>query len=220
MSASSWFDLKIISIAGLSFFSSSCMSAKHVKAQEIQTDLALRQMHSEIEEQKYKLNRLEVELQIVEGKADSQTKVTQEILKEVAKLSQEESKLLDTTLSELKEKVVEFEERENQLSQSINELTLLTESHSHSLKMHREQFNETDALISEQRQSLKEIQGHLKSLLLACDQEELGHVFYVVRKGDTLVSIATEQGISVDFLIKMNELGSHQLVVGQKLRLK
>lgn len=215
MRASSWFLLSSLFL--ISF--SSCMSAKHIRAQEMQTDLALRQMHSEIEEQKYKFNRLEVELQIVEGKADSQSEVSKEILKELAKLSQKESKLLESTLSELKLKIEELEQKDQMLYQKLQQLSLLAESHALSLKLHKEQFNETELVLLQQKQVLRDLEAHLQSLFISTDYEEAGHLYYVVQKGDSLESIAQTHQVSLEKLVQLNELSSQQVAIGQKLRL-
>lgn len=47
---------------------------------------------------------------------------------------------------------------------------------------------------------------------------EKKYIFYKVKKGDTLFKIARENNISVDDLLKMNNLKSSLIIIGQKLK--
>ena len=76
-----------------------------MRAQEIKTDISLREMKSELEDQKYQISRLEVEMQIIEGKSDSQVSSIHQIRKDLAKLGKEEINLVEKTLGAYQQKL-------------------------------------------------------------------------------------------------------------------
>lgn len=49
---------------------------------------------------------------------------------------------------------------------------------------------------------------------------EVEYLFYTVKKGDSLYSIAKKYGVSVDHLLKLNELSNTNLSIGQVLKIK
>lgn len=51
-------------------------------------------------------------------------------------------------------------------------------------------------------------------------EEDVVEVFHLVKKGDTLYSLALRYDITVDYLKKLNELTANSISVGQRLRVK
>lgn len=61
---------------------------------------------------------------------------------------------------------------------------------------------------------------YLYAPLSICDNTNTDEVSYIVRRGDTLYSIAREYGVSVDEIKRLNSLSSNTLTIGQRLIIK
>ena len=61
---------------------------------------------------------------------------------------------------------------------------------------------------------------YLYAPLSICDNTNTDEVSYIVRRGDTLYSIAREYGVSVEEIKRLNSLSSNTLTIGQRLIIK
>ena len=50
--------------------------------------------------------------------------------------------------------------------------------------------------------------------------KEPSYLIYTVKRGDNLYNIARSYGVSVDSIVKLNNLNSNSLSIGQKLKIK
>lgn len=207
-------------ILGLCFISlPSCMTTRHIKAQEVKTDLAIREMHSEIEQQKHKLTRLEVQLQIVEGKNESQSNVTHKLRKEIAKLTQKENQVLDKILVDIEQKLLKLKEQKGSLENKVLSLEEHTELILSYLEQHKEKIDLTEQDLLDYKHQLDQLNASVHSLQsLSPHTPELN--IHTVQDGETLDKIAEKYQLSVDSLVETNQLSSDHLIQGQKLKLK
>lgn len=194
---------------------SACTSAKHQKSRELQTDLAMRQMHSDLEDHKYKLDRLEVELQIVDGKADSFSGMNQELRREIAKMNRSEEQSKSTSISEMS---AQLQKLGQQAQSCLKEIGLLHHEinvlRSH-IEQQQTQLHESEKLLVLQERTLDDLQASLNQIHASKPSD-----YYIVQKGDTIESIAKLMQINIQDLMTLNELESKDLTIGQKLRLK
>lgn len=214
------FFLKSLSIALNLLFLPSCLSSKHMRAQEIQTDLAIREMRSELEDHKYQMNRLEVELQIVEGKADSQNSSIQRLRQELVRLNKNEDHLVQTTLARYREELERMGSIEGSLTKDLLKLKEHTQEVLATLAQFKAKIDDNEKEIMLQSRYVDHLKDSLEELLKYVDQSAAGSVFYIVQAGDSLHKIADDNRVSVKEIKKLNHLNSDLIIIGQKLRLK
>jgi LysM repeat protein len=192
----------------------------HMRAQEIQTDLTLREMRSEIEDFKYQLNRFEVELQIVEGKADSQNTAMNLLRSDFSKLNKNESDLIETTLLQYDRKIQKIESMEDKLKSDLLKVKEHTNEILTSLAQFKAKVDGNENHLVEQSQYIQHLKTSLESIMKFIDQPAVDGAFYVVKPGDSLAKLAKENNVSVEKLKEINNLTTDLIIVGQKLRLK
>jgi LysM repeat protein len=212
--------MKVLVSAFCLMLLSGCLSSKHMRAREIQTDLAIREMRSELGDQKYQISRLEVELEIVEGKSDTQNNVIQNLRQELQRLNKNEDHLIKNTLNQYEEQLKRVTSMESSLKKDLLKLKDHTEEVQTTLVQFKSKIDQNERDISVQSRYVDHLKDSLETLLKYVDQSNLGSVFYVVQAGDSLDRIAKENGVSIVEIKKLNHLYSDLIIIGQKLRLK
>lgn len=202
------------------FLLPSCLSSKHMKAHEVQAEIALREMRSVIEDQKYHMSRLEVELEIIEGKADSLISSTRQLRQDMAKLNKNEKEFYQTTWVQYEAKLKELMSFETSLKDDLESYKEKAGTILSTLSHLKSKIDDNENALLKQSQEILHLQNSLTSLLDIVNESDQGSMFYVVQSGDTLEKIAGEHRVSVEDLRQMNALSSNLIVVGQKLRLK
>lgn len=198
---------------------SSCMTNRHVKAQEAKTDLAIREMHSEIEHHKHQLTKLEVQLQIIEGKNETQSNVTQNLRKEMNKLAQRENEVLNKTLVELEESLTDLQDSEDVLTTKLLHLEKEYQNILSYIKQHKNQIDDSENKLLDQVDRLEQIE-HLLDLMQNNPKSELLFHTHIVQPDETLQQIADKYEVNLQVLMKLNELSSPHVISGQKLKLQ
>jgi len=212
--------LRILGISLSLLLLPGCLSPRHMRAQEIKTDLAIREMKSELEDQKYQMSRLEVEMQIIEGNSDSQITSIHQIRKEMAKLSKNESNLIQNTLAQYEKKLEHLGTFEENLKSDLLLLKDHTKEVVATLAQFKTKIDDNEKSILNQDRYVDHLKSSLESLLKYVDQSNEGTIFYVVQTGDSLERISKENNVSVDMIRELNRLNSDLIIIGQKLRLK
>lgn len=198
---------------------SSCSASKHAKAQEMQADLALREMRSQLDEQKYQMSRYEVELQVVEGKADSQTSLINTLRQELASLGSSNDTFIDKTLASYEKRLEKLETMELNLQADLDHLKEHTNEVLSSLAQYKTKIDFTEQKTLDQSRYIDHIKASLETLMDNYNAETTIES-YVVVMGDTIETVASEHNLSVEKIKQLNHLNSDLLVAGQKLRLR
>lgn len=212
--------LKLALAVGIILILPSCLSSKHMRAQEIQTDIALREMRSELEDQKYALSRLKVELEIIEGKSDSQVSSIRQMRGDLSKFSRSEKEFYQNTWVQYEAKLKELLQCEASLKQDLQTLKKDSQDVLSTLAQFKSKIDENEQVILKQSQDIDHLQSSLVTLLNTVDGPVDGQMFYIVQSGDTLKKIAQDNQLSEDDVRRLNHLSSDLLIIGQKLRLK
>ncbi len=198
----------------------SCLGSRGMRAQEIQADLALREMRSQIEDFKYQLNKYEVELQIVEGKADSQGSALKVMRQDIAQLSKNDEKTVQSAFETYNQKIEKLEGLEKRLKGDLLALKENTHEVLSSLAQFKVKIDGNEKHIADQKRYIEHLKSSLESLMkVMADPKDEG-LCYVVCPGDSLDKIARENDLKIETIKNLNNMTSDLIVVGQKLRLK
>lgn len=198
-----------------------CLPSRSLRAQEIKADLALREMRSQIEDFKYQLNKYEVELQIVEGKADSQGSTLNQVRQDLSKLNENDRGLVESTFALYDKKIEKLEGMEENLKKDLLLLKEHTQEFITSLSQFKQKIDSNESQISDQKRFIEHLRTSLEAVMKYVEGPKGGDgVYYVVQPGDSLERIAKENQSSIEQLKDLNHITSDLIVVGQKLRLK
>ena len=99
-----------------------CTVPKYVRTQEVQTDLTLREMRSEIEDFRFQINRYEIELKILQGKVDDQQFSLDQLYDDFAVLNRDTQKAVDSALTHYENRVKHLEEKDEAFRADIHKL--------------------------------------------------------------------------------------------------
>ncbi len=214
--------LKVLSVATVCALSlSSCIGSRSWRAQEVKADLALREMRSQIEDFKYQLNKYEVELQIVESKADSQGTSLNKVRQDISKLSSNDQGFVESTFASYDKKIERLESIEQSLKKDLIGLKDRTNEVLGSLAQFKAKIDTNEGQISDQKRYIEHLKTSLEALMKYVQEPADGEgVYYIVRPGDSLERIAKENDTSIDSIRGLNHITSDLIVVGQKIRLK
>lgn len=209
-------------IASLSLISmTSCLPSRGMRAQEIKADLALREMKSQIEDFKYQLNKYEVELQIVEGKADSHGSSLNQVRQDISKLNQNDQNFVESTFALYDKKLEKLEGLEDVLRKDLIHLKEHTNEVLASLAQFKQKIDSNESQLSNQKRYIEHLKTSLEALMKYVESPQEGDgVYYVVRPGDSLEKIARENESTIGEIKDLNHITSDLIVVGQKIRLK
>lgn len=198
-----------------------CLPSRSLRAQEIKADLALREMRSQIEDFKYQLNKYEVELQIVEGKADSQGSTLNQVRQDLSKLNENDSNLVESTFALYDKKIEKLEGMEENLKKDLLLLKEHTQELITSLSQFKQKIDSNESQISNQKRFIEHLKTSIEAVMKYVEGPKEGEgIYYVVQPGDSLERIAKENQSSIEQLKDLNHITSDLIVVGQKLRLK
>ena len=198
-----------------------CLPSRSVRAQEIKADLALREMRSQIEDFKYQLNKYEVELQIVEGKADSHGSSLNQVRQDISKLNQNDRNFVESTFTLYDKKIEKLEALDENLKKDLIHLKEHTNEVLASLAQFKQKVDSNETQISDQKRYIEHLKTSLEALMKYVESPKDGEgVYYIVRPGDSLEKIAKENESSVDTIKDLNHITSDLIIVGQKIRLK
>ncbi|MCH9632217.1 MAG: hypothetical protein S4CHLAM6_05470 [Chlamydiae bacterium] len=214
--------IKVLSVAALCTVSlSSCIGTRSLRAQEVKADLALREMRSQVEDCKYRINKYEVELQIVESKADSQGASLNKVRQDISKLSSNDQGFIESTFASYDKKIERLEGIEQSLKKDLIGLKDRTNEVLASLAQFKSKLDTNEGQLSDQKRYIEHLKTSLEALMKYVQEpmDEDG-VFYVVRPGDSLERIAKENETTIDKIRGLNHITSDLVVVGQRIRLK
>lgn len=214
--------ISLFSIGLTSIFAlTGCLPSRSLRAQEIKADLALREMRSQIEDFKYQLNKYEVELQIVEGKADSQGSTLNQVRQDLSKLNENDSNFVESTFALYDKKIEKLEGMEESLKKDLLLLKEHTQELITSLSQFKQKIDSNESQLSDQKRFIEHLKTSVEAVMKYVEgPKDADGVYYVVQPGDSLERIAKENQSTTEQLKDLNHITSDLIVVGQKLRLK
>lgn len=214
--------LKILSVTSLLSLSLvGCSGSRSMRAQEVKADLALREMRSQIEDFKYQLNKYEVELQIVESKADSQGTSLNQMRQDLSKLSKNDQNFIESTFTTYDKKIERLEGFEKSLKKDFIQLKEHTNEVLSSLVQFKDKIDANEGQISDQKRYIEHLKTSLEAVMKYVQgPADSDGVYYIVNPGDSLERIAKQNNTTVSALKDLNHISSDVIVVGQKIRLR
>lgn len=199
----------------------SCLPSRSVRAQEIKADLALREMRSQIDDFKYQLNKYEVELQIVEGKADTHGSSLNQIRQDLSKLNQNDRNFVESTFALYDKKIEKLESLDKSLKKDIINLKEHTNQVLASLTQFKQKIDTNETQLSDQKRYIEHLKTSLEALMKYVEApKDADGVYYIVKPGDSLEKIAKENESTIEKIKDLNHITSDLIIVGQKIRLK
>lgn len=198
-----------------------CFSTRGMRAQEIQMDLSVREMRSQVEELKYQLNKYEVELQIVESKADSQTASLNQVRQDLSRIGKADQSLIENSFALYDKRIEKLEMLEQTLKRDMVKLKEHTSEVLDSLAQFKTKIDNNEKQVTDQKRYIDHLRTSLEILMKHADNTvEINGTYYIVKPADTLAKIAKENDTTIDKIKDLNNISADLIVVGQKLRVK
>ena len=205
----------------LPLFLTGCLGSRGLRAQEVKADLALRDMRSQIEEFKYQLNKYEVEIQMVESKADSHNTTLAQLRHDLSKLSQNDQDIIETTFASYNKKLERLVGLEQSLRNDVDQLKQQSGEILSSLAQFKEKIDQGESQLSDQKRYIEHLKSSLEAVMkVVQDVPSEDGIYYTVGPGDSLDRIADDNNTTVSTLKSLNQISGNVIVVGQKIRLK
>ncbi|WP_299885600.1 LysM peptidoglycan-binding domain-containing protein [uncultured Lacinutrix sp.] len=168
------------------------------------------------ESKKEKLKRLKAEMKALEAELEAEPKQT------VEKNAHDAHDGHDHSKSEKKEKLKK-EQKEEKNVKTTEEVKIITEKHKEDSK--EEIFDKVEieeeslaAKASRIVKQVKETKKPSKTVTSDSEKKKEKEIFYTVKKGNSLWSIAKKHNMTVNALKKLNNLKNNNLDIGQKLK--
>ena len=213
---------KLMSIGFLTLvlFISGCTAPKQAKASELQADLSVREIKSDMADFRYHLNSYQVELQIFEGKVSNQELAIGELREQFLEVSHSEREIIESKLASLEKKLVQLENHDDSVLADLKKLKALANSTTSSLEQFKTQIDLNEKLVLKQNRDIESLDNNIATimnLLYKQDGKTLDpRKHYAVKEGDSLEPMAAEEDAKVDQLIEKNELSNEALSLGQE----
>ncbi|MGM0440044.1 MAG: LysM peptidoglycan-binding domain-containing protein [Chlamydiota bacterium] len=209
-----------LTITLLASLLASCSSVEYAERQQLDTTSSrVQKLQASVDDQNYRLNSHNVEMEILEGKVTKLQNNLANINTNLDKITNEQKSLqdhyqrLDQQLATLNKGLDKFPADIRRLQDHAN----LT---ANSLEQYKGKINTIEKNINTQNQRITKLFDSINLLTSLVENKPIATgKTHKVRSGDSLDKIAKRYNTSIEALKKINRLKSDLIVVGQELKI-
>lgn len=204
------------------FFIFSSLSLWAAPSKEVSLQVALQEMHSNLEQQNYQINAQKVELDLLHEKVNGVEDLLTSLKSQSAEASKVEKELSKDRLTALEKRISALEKTNDTLIADLRDLKNHINESSGALAQCKTKLNEIDKQVSQDIKTLKKSMDSVLALFQKPkDSSKTSDSIssYKVKPGDSLGKIAQDHGIDIKTLREINQLSNDKIIVGQTLKL-
>ncbi len=190
--------------------------------QDSSMTIAMRDVSANIDELKHDVKSLKVDIQILEGKTQSQESITTGIRRQVSEAVQSDQDAMKAKLVVLERKLDTIDKTTDSLVADVRQLKTHANDSTSSLGQFKIKMSSLEQDLNAKIGSLKSAIETLTQALQARDPSSSSGSStssYRVKSGDSLERIARANQTTVDAIKSLNGLKSSKIVAGQELKL-